>query len=211
MSIPRGASSIRFREGPRASLQAGPGCSVAGTQVGCPSTADSVRIDLGDGDDMYQGSPFYSEPPPISVDFGDGDDANFGTQSLTRSSYTLSGGPGDDALVGTNYADRIDGGPGDDSLGGKSGIDVLVGGPGKDLFFARDRKPDRISCDGDDFRGAGADDWAKAFDQVDRVSGCRRPADPGAFKGCPISTTGARTQKLGRASWCGCGRARTAG
>lgn len=55
--------------------------------------------------------------------------------SLTT--VTLSGGAGDDIIIGTVLADTIYGGPGNDTLIGGKGDDILDGGPGDDLFIWR--------------------------------------------------------------------------
>lgn len=51
-------------------------------------------------------------------------------------SVTISGGGGDDTLVGPDGADHIDGGPGDDTIDAGYGDDTIVGGPGRDTIRA---------------------------------------------------------------------------
>lgn len=46
----------------------------------------------------------------------------------------ISGGSGDDILVGTNGNDAIFGGSGDDTITGKNGNDILVAAPGNDIL-----------------------------------------------------------------------------
>ncbi|MBO9560652.1 MAG: hypothetical protein J7515_18975 [Caulobacter sp.] len=46
----------------------------------------------------------------------------------------ISGGAGDDVLVGTSGSDSLDGGAGNDSLSGGAGLDALRGGTGDDVL-----------------------------------------------------------------------------
>jgi Ca2+-binding RTX toxin-like protein len=65
-----------------------------------------------------------------SVTFGTGGDILTGFENLT-------GGNGNDTLVGNGAANRIDGSSGNDELNGGGGADVLIGGLGQDrLAFA---------------------------------------------------------------------------
>jgi Ca2+-binding RTX toxin-like protein len=68
---------------------------------------------------------------------------------------TITGGSGNETLVGTEKADIISGGAGDDLIDGLGGNDALTGGPGYDLInggagndtiSARDDGPDTIDC-----------------------------------------------------------------
>jgi len=49
----------------------------------------------------------------------------------------ISGGEGDDTLLGSAHNDRIDGGPGDDSIKGLDGEDSLTGGEGNDTIYGQ--------------------------------------------------------------------------
>jgi Ca2+-binding RTX toxin-like protein len=51
---------------------------------------------------------------------------------LADTGISVSGGIGDDGIVGGGAADTLDGGEGDDILYGQSGDDVLLGGAGRD-------------------------------------------------------------------------------
>ncbi|WP_157592687.1 Ig-like domain-containing protein [Solirubrobacter soli] len=62
----------------------------------------------------------------VVADLGDGDD-----YAITTLPATLSGGAGQDTLIGSAAADRLDGGPGDDTLRMTPG-DTIVGGSGVD-------------------------------------------------------------------------------
>jgi len=48
---------------------------------------------------------------------------------------TLSGGPGNDLLLGGNGNDTLQGGAGNDVLSGGNGEDTLIGGPGTDVML----------------------------------------------------------------------------
>src|SRR5436309_3087464 len=48
---------------------------------------------------------------------------------------TINGGPGDERLKGTRFADTIDGNGGNDRIRGLAGDDQLTGGPGNDRVF----------------------------------------------------------------------------
>jgi Ca2+-binding RTX toxin-like protein len=47
----------------------------------------------------------------------------------------LSGGAGNDYIIGSMGSDAIDGGDDDDILSGKEGIDYIYGGQGKDVLL----------------------------------------------------------------------------
>ena len=51
---------------------------------------------------------------------------------------TITGGPGNDVLMGSEFNDIILGGPGSDILRPNAGSDTLTGGPGSDAFVAGD-------------------------------------------------------------------------
>ncbi|MEM7057939.1 MAG: hypothetical protein AAF557_10160 [Pseudomonadota bacterium] len=64
---------------------------------------------------------------------GFGDDGIRGGANGT--SYELSGGYGDDSLLGANLADSINGDTGDDTLDGAGGNDSVFGGSGADVIL----------------------------------------------------------------------------
>jgi hemolysin type calcium-binding protein len=86
----------------------------------------------------------------IEVDLGDGDD----TLTLnTTLPATVSGGDGDDVLIGGAADDRLDGG---------TGADIAQGGGGDDTIVLRDRVTDDATC------GTGWDTVrAEVLDQLD--------------------------------------------
>jgi Ca2+-binding RTX toxin-like protein len=79
-------------------------------RIGFPDVTSGVRVNLrenlatGDGEDMV-----------LSVD-------------------DVTGSPGDDRLVGTDWINHLDGAGGDDALAGDYGPDALSGGPGSDTY-----------------------------------------------------------------------------
>ena len=99
-----------------------------------PSDPATATVDLGDGDDRFQGSTTND-----TVDAGPGDDVVstwFGDDRIT-------GGPGDDLLHASMGDDIADGGEGDDTVTTETDDadyfqydfhDVLRGGPGADVL-----------------------------------------------------------------------------
>ncbi len=63
---------------------------------------------------------------------------------------TLSGGTGDDMIIGGGGNDTLYGGKGDDSLIGGAGSDTLVGGTGDDTLTGGDGYDTFVFADGDD-------------------------------------------------------------
>lgn len=87
----------------------------------------------GPGDDRISGSA-------KQVDGGSGDDIIRYTGRTypvitTKISNWLSGGPGDDTIVGSGVNDSIRGGTGEDTLRGLGGRDRIHGGPGRDSIM----------------------------------------------------------------------------
>ena len=100
-----------------------------------PRTVDTLELNLSSGDDEVSVGNLsgFSGLFQISVNLGNGDDLLDGTEQLNPKVVILStGGEGNDVLVGGGANDRLDGGAGDDSLDGGDGIDVLLGQAGND-------------------------------------------------------------------------------
>src|SRR3954452_9707418 len=72
---------------------------------------------------------------------------------------TLNGGPGNERLKGTRFADHIDGNAGNDRILGLAGDDVLIGGPGNDRVWGGRGNDDISGVQGNDrlYGGAGDD------------------------------------------------------
>lgn len=58
----------------------------------------------------------------------------------------VTGGPGNDVVVGSDAANVLDGGDGDDRLDGRGGVDTYFAGAGADALFARDGVSERVEC-----------------------------------------------------------------
>jgi hypothetical protein len=102
-------------------------CKGGGTSTSATCPRDEVNevvIDLGDGDDSFDGDGDLR----FEVEGDAGDDEMDGGDAADL----LEGKYGDDTLDGSEGADVLLGGLDDDSLFGKGGKDRLDGGPGKD-------------------------------------------------------------------------------
>jgi hypothetical protein len=80
----------------------------------------------------------------------------------------LSGGDGDDVLIGSAKANELDGGDGNDTLDGRGGLDRYTLGNGNDTALARDGLGERIAC------GDGND--TVTGDSIDSLGGCESVA-----------------------------------
>ncbi|MDR9404692.1 MAG: hypothetical protein RI580_14775 [Halothece sp. Uz-M2-17] len=102
-----------------------------------------ASVELGGGDDSYNGTPADEENSEIQNRDVDGGDGNDTIQAGGQEAANFSGGTGDDLIVGGRFADTltgdagddtIQGGSGDDTIKGGEGADTLTGGPGADVF-----------------------------------------------------------------------------
>ena len=102
-------------------------------------------------------------------------DGGFGFDGPLRRFAFLSGGQGNDRLIGGTADDILEGGGGRDLLSGGAGGDILTGGngrdsmfggPGNDALLARHGGRDRVLC------GAGKD--LATVDRHDHVRGCEQ-------------------------------------
>ena len=162
----------------------------------------------GDGDDALDGgaggdalsggggtdiADYSARGGSVTVDFDGRDDGETDERDDVHGDVeNVTGGSGDDRLMGDERAnglrggdgnDGIDGGPGEDALVGGDGADLIVGGPdvdeleggpGNDKIDALDRRAEVIRC------GTGRD-GAKS-DVADTIKGCELWIDP-AFPG----------------------------
>jgi Ca2+-binding RTX toxin-like protein len=105
-----------------------------------------VTVDLGNGPDLFDGTPGND-----LVEGGDGSDLLFGQAGDDQLSGgngfdLLDGGAGDDTLLGGNGADLLNGGAGADVIVGGRGFDLASGGAGQDTFvFDRFDRTDILS------------------------------------------------------------------
>ena len=98
----------------------------------CFPDVDLVELNMGAGNDVVHGN----SPLPLPV--------------------IATGGPGDDFIEGSNFADTISGGPGNDAITGYGGADLLVGNAGDDIIDAGSGE-DTVYGDNDNGTGVGND------------------------------------------------------
>ena len=91
----------------------------------------ALQINLGDGNDTFNGQSSRSNRLPIQVLGQGGDD----TISGTSHGDIFDGGDGNDSISGDRGEDSIRGGAGDDTLFGNLDDDLLLGGDGADSLF----------------------------------------------------------------------------
>ena len=118
------------------------GCGAPGYVVDCQVGAAGVRIDLGDGNDIF--SVNFDMPTSVPVE--------------------VHGGAGNDTLTGGDERDVLDGGDGNDTVDGAGGSDVVQGGAGDDTVMGdhfEDASPDVI--DGGPGTDTLQDDWTSRF------------------------------------------------
>lgn len=131
-----------------AGITPGAGCWKADWGVQCSDPPQSMRVNLGGGDDKF-GVSESGTPMP----FSGGVVANLGPgngiydASVTNASITINGGEGNDRFEGSLNTDHIDGGPGDDDIYGGPGTDDLHGGPGNDALHGDTRSDKGVFAD----------------------------------------------------------------
>lgn len=92
-------------------------------------------VDTIDGGADFDTASFASIAAATTVNLATGRSwatANPGPKDILRSIEAAIGGSGDDRLIGTAEANRLDGGAGDDTIEAGAGWDTLVGGLGDD-------------------------------------------------------------------------------
>lgn len=138
-----------------ATLTAGSPCTtVAGAFVACPAAAvRSVRVELGDQDDVVRYDAAADFFVQVTLDGGDGNDELEVGTSVTNTAVTHRGGAGDDTLRGGPGSDTLDGGPGADTFFGGAGDD--------DVSYASRTAP--VTADID---GVGDDGEANEHDTI---------------------------------------------
>jgi hypothetical protein len=118
------------------------GCGASDYVVDCQVGSAGVRIDLGDGADLF--SINFDMPASVPVE--------------------VHGGAGNDSLTGGDEHDVLDGGDGNDTVDGGGGSDVVQGGNGDDTLMGdhyEDAAPDVI--DGGPGTDTLQDDWTSRF------------------------------------------------
>ncbi len=95
-----------------------------------------IEINALGGDDFVngrgQGGAGLHFLGPLTITGGDGNDEIVGSTNLDN----LNGGAGNDIINAQDGADLVEGGPGNDALTGSEGNDTMIGGPGADSFSA---------------------------------------------------------------------------
>jgi Ca2+-binding RTX toxin-like protein len=126
-------------------------------------------ISGGDGIDTVDAFATISSPQSITLD-DVSDDGEAGEQDNYRSDVeNVTGGRGEDHIVGSGEANALDGGNGHDTLEGGAGADVLIGGAGPDELLG-----------GDDFYRASYPARASTSDSEDQTITIDDVADDGA-------------------------------
>ena len=140
--------------------------------------AGNDTLDGGGGSDRLAGGPGadrvdYSRrggAVAVTID-GNADDGENGERDhVVPDVESVTGGNGNDTLIGSEGSNLIAGGPGDDKLTGGKGADRLEGGPGSDGIRAKDGVRENVLC------GAGAD--GVQADRSDDVKSCERRGKP---------------------------------
>lgn len=126
--------------------------------------AVNVSLD-GVADDGSPGEGDNVGPDVEDVSGGAGNDTLVGSAADNE----LDGGAGDDTISGGDGNDGLNGGAGRDVIDGGAGRDDLVGGAGADTFKTRDGLTDRVNCGGgtDAVQGEARDDIAGNCENLD--------------------------------------------
>jgi Ca2+-binding RTX toxin-like protein len=102
------------------------------------------------------------------VSGGNGNDS-LDASAATNGPKSLSGGLGDDTIVGSPVSSLLAGGDGNDTITGGAGVDLIYGDSGIDSINSRDRGRDRVDC------GLGVDNPVQG-DVGDQLTGCEGTA-----------------------------------
>jgi len=148
----------------------------------------------GPGADVVRGGPgtdqlldLWPTPQPVRITLDDqpGDGPAGENDDIGADVESVSGGHGDDTLIGNDAANVLNGGPGDDVIDGRGGADELMsqgahshmaGGPGRDRISApmsadldlRDGELDYVTCAG---KGVGRPGGER--DAIDVLDDCQ--------------------------------------
>jgi len=98
-----------------------------------PSDHSSFHfIDGGSGSDRLDlSATSTSDVVDLSIDVASGDQIGF---AFLRSIENVTAGSGNDTLIGSNSANRLDGGAGNDTIRGGGDADTIIGGAGNDTL-----------------------------------------------------------------------------
>ena len=127
----------------------------------------SVTVEGGDGDDIFvaqrsgleggdvfrgdagtDAADYGERSAPVTIDLdGVADDGEPGeNDNINGDVEDVTGGAGDDRILGNAARNHLRGGPGDDQLDGGATRDVLDGGAGTDTLLARHGGADSVRC-----------------------------------------------------------------
>lgn len=111
-----------------------------GADLVAPGLGDDGSVNGGTGEDTISyrdgrntGVTVTLETDSAHNDGGIEDGADPSNREQARNFEAVTGGAGDDTLIGTEGSDRLDGSEGSDIIDGGPGEDVIVGGPGHDV------------------------------------------------------------------------------
>jgi Ca2+-binding RTX toxin-like protein len=129
------------------------------TQVSClPNYIGAIAGDLSGGSDTF--TTQTTLPTLIGI-------------SLVSAERPLSGGPGNDRIVGGLGGDLVNGGPGDDALLGFGGGDLLRGESGRDTLSGGGSSDNLMGGSGDDkLQGGASRDLCNGGGGLDTAKSC---------------------------------------
>jgi Ca2+-binding RTX toxin-like protein len=107
------------------------GTALATVEGGTLANVESVRADLGAGNDTLN---YAGTTVGVAANLATGAASGFGGAGSLVGIENVIGGSGNDTLVGTSGANTLTGGLGNDTLDGNGGADSLAGGAGDDTY-----------------------------------------------------------------------------
>ncbi len=129
------------------------------------AVADVTILGL-DGNDTISA---YNLPIGVTISGGAGDDVLVGSSSFAN---WLVGGDGNDNMVGFAGDDSLYGGAGSDTIGGSAGDDLIVGASGSDSLFGGEGNDSMFGgTEGDSILGEAGDDLVFGGDGNDTIAG----------------------------------------
>ncbi|MCW3847962.1 Ig-like domain-containing protein [Sphingomonas sp. LB-2] len=117
-----------------------------------------LGIDSFDGGTGFDTVDYSDKTAAISLNLGISGSIDGGTETYASIEGVIAGS-GNDTIIGSAVAERIDGGAGDDTLGGNGGNDTVIGGAGNDAVNGGDGDDKLIGGTGNDsFNGGNGND-----------------------------------------------------
>ncbi|MGF1495923.1 MAG: hypothetical protein ACFB8W_03745 [Elainellaceae cyanobacterium] len=159
------------------------GFAIVGDSGGIGSSGMALALSDLDGDDLADvvlGAPEAPFTPGLDLPPGNAF-VVFGDTAPTAELNVVTGGIGDNRLIGSREDDQIEGLAGDDLLGGRAGDDTLLGGDGDDVLKGHRGEDAVLGGAGNDrvvgnrgadiVSGGEGDDVVKGNQQSDRLAG----------------------------------------